>query len=352
MARLSVAIVGCGIGKNHAKAYAALPELFEIAAICDLDAGKARTMAEEFRVPRVETSYDRLLADNPPAIIDICTPPNLHFAMINQALDAGRHVVAEKPLVASLDHVDRLVERQRTDRARLMPVFQYRFGNGLLQLKHLIARGVAGRAYLATVETAWRRGPDYYAVPWRGKFATELGGCLLTHAIHSHDILTWVLGPIRSVSARTRTLVNPIEVEDCAVAALEMADGSLASLAVTLGSSVETSRLRFCFEHLTADSGLAPYAPGADPWTFTPATDADAAQIQAALADFEPEPELFAGQFRRFHQALTTGGALPVTLDDARRSLELITALYHSAASGAPVMLPIGGDHPRYSGWH
>ena len=112
---------------------------------------------------------------------------------------------------------------------------------------------------------------------------TELGGVLLTHAIHAHDLLTWLMGPVASVFARTATRVNPIEVEDCAVASLVLQSGALASLAATLGSQREISRLRLCFEHVTFESSLAPYAPGDDPWQIIPASEA-AARIAEGCA--------------------------------------------------------------------
>jgi predicted dehydrogenase len=164
-------------------------------------------------------------------------------------------------------------------------------------------------------------------------------------------MMSWITGPIASVYARTTTRVNKIEVEDTAVASLVMQDGSLASTAVTLGSAVEISRLRFCFANVTAESALSPYNPGTEPWTFTGMTPEDNARIAEALEDFKPGPERFAGQFERFHAALETGGPLPVTLDDGRASVELLTALYHSARTGQAVDLPIGTDHPAYKGW-
>jgi predicted dehydrogenase len=232
-----------------------------------------------------------------------------------------------------------------------MPIFQYRFGNGAQKLKFLVDEGVAGRAYLTTVETAWRRRPAYYAVPWRGKWQTELGGPLVTLAIHAHDLLLYILGPAKSVFARTTTLVNPIETEDCVSASLELADGSLASLSVTTGSTVEISRHRFCFSNLTAESNLAPYHNSFEPWSFTGDTPEITRQIEATLARFTPQPERFVGQFYRFYHALQAGTELPVTLAEARRALELITALYHSAETRRPVTLPLGHDHPKYAGW-
>jgi predicted dehydrogenase len=128
-----------------------------------------------------------------------------------------------------------------------MPVFQYRWGHGLQRLKHLVDVGVTGAARTATVEVSWRRRADYYAAPWRGTWASELGGVLTSHAVHAVDMLTYVAGPVASVFARTATRVNDIEVEDCAAASLELADGSLATISATLGSSAEITRHRFTY---------------------------------------------------------------------------------------------------------
>ncbi len=349
--QLRVAVVGLGIGWQHLQSYRALPELYDVVAVCDLDAEKAAKAAAEFDVPHVLTDFQDVLALDTLDVIDVCTPPHLHFEQAKAALEAGRHAVCEKPLVPSLALVDALARAERASGRRLMPIFQYRFGAGLQKLKHLVDRGIAGRAYLTTVETAWTRGEAYYAVDWRGRWKTERGGVLLSHAIHAHDIVCYVLGPIANVFARSATLVNPIETEDCAAVSVEFADGSLASLSATLGSSVEISRLRFCFENLTAESGLAPYTFSLDPWTFTAANRAVESRMQEALADFDSGHQWYAGQLQRFHAALASGGPLPVALADARAALELVTAMYHSVETQEPVVLPLAPDHPKYESW-
>jgi predicted dehydrogenase len=247
--------------------------------------------------------------------------------------------------------VDELRRAETRSGKRIMPIFQYRFGHGLQKLKLLIAGGLTGTAYLATVETAWRRRAAYYEVPWRGKWATERGGALLGHAIHAHDMLCYALGPPQRVYAYTTTRVNTIEVEDCAAVALEMADGAMASLGVTLGSASEVTHHRFSFSGLVAESNTRPYTNSGDPWTFVGDTPELTAQIDAKLTEFEPLPELYAGQFYRFYAALRHNTELPVTLADARISLELITAMYYSAETGQSVTLPLSTDHPRYSSW-
>lgn len=349
--QLRVAVVGLGIGREHMRAWRELPAQFELVALCDVDRAKVERVAERAGVPQVFTDLDELLRTCEADVVDLATPPHLHFEQCRAVLASGRHAICEKPLVASLAQADALARAEAESGRRLMPIFQYRFGAGVQKLRHLVERGLVGRHYLATVETAWLRGADYYAVPWRGRWKSELGGVLLGHAIHAHDLLCWVAGPIRSVFGRTTTRVNPIETEDCASASLELADGSLATLSATLGSRVEISRLRFCFERVTAESNLSPYTPGADPWTFSAADPEAQAAIDAALSDFAPGLEGYAGQFARLHEALVRGADPPVTIADARASLELITALYHSAETGQAIALPLAADHPRYESW-
>ncbi len=349
--RLRVGLVGGGIGLAHADAYGQLPGQFAVAAVCDLVPERAQALATHFPGARVVASLDELCRLDDVEVVDLCTPSYLHAPQALQALAAGKHVICEKPVAGSLREVDKLLAAEAAAGRRLMPIFQYRFGHGLQRLKRLRELALTGRAYLTTVETAWRRRAGYYAVPWRGKLATELGGALVTHAIHAHDALYYVLGPARQVSAHVSTRVNPIEVEDCVAAALEMADGSLATLAVTLGSAQEISRHRFCFSGLTAESNTRPYSNTGDPWTFTADDPSQQAAIDAALASFVPGAEGYAGQFSLFHAALQMGSQLPVTLAEARGSLELITALYFSARTGESVRLPLDASHPFYRGW-
>ena len=109
--------------------------------------------------------------------------------------------------------------------------------------------------------------------------------------------------------------------------------------------------MRLCFEHVTFESSHAPYSPGDEPWEIIPASPEAGNRIAGALAGYRPAPSQFTGLMSAYHEALTAGGALPMSLTDARQSLELATALYHSAATGAAVELPIAPDHPSYAGW-
>jgi len=235
-------VVGCGVGRNHiARGYRKHPDKFRVEALCDVDAVRLQTVGEEFSIPRRTRSFDEILRMDDVDIVDICTPAALHFGQILGALAAGKQVVCEKPLVASLSVVDQVIAAEELAIGRVMPIFQYRFGNGVQKARRIIELGIAGKPYLATIETAWKRTAEYYQTPWRGRREAEQGGVLLMHAIHNHDLMTWLMGPVASVFARTATRVNPIEVEDCAISSLVMQSGALASLAATLGSQRESA---------------------------------------------------------------------------------------------------------------
>ena len=347
----SVAIAGCGIGRAHIEGYLRHPDIFHVVALCDVDKRRLAAVGDEFTIGRRTTSLGEILRMDDVDIVDICTPPALHVKQTLAALAVGKEVVCEKPLAGSLAEIDRIIAAEQQARGRVLPVFQYRFGNGVQKAKRIIDLGLAGKPYLATIETAWRRTPRYYATQWRQQWDAALGGVLLSQAIHAHDLLTYLVGPVSSVFARTATRVNPVEVEDCAVASLVMQNGALASLAATLGSHKELSRLRLCFERVTFESSLGPYTPGDDPWEITPGSSEAAGRIADALAASGAAPSQFVGLLGAYHEALTTGSPLPITLADARQSLELVSALYHSAATGTAVSLPIGMDHPKYNGW-
>lgn len=348
----TVAVVGGGIGRSHIiEGYETNKDRFRVIAICDLDAARRNGLADEFGIERRVENFDDLLAMDDLDIIDICTPPMVHRPMVLAALAANKHVICEKPLVGSLAEVDEVIAAEKRSKGKLMPVFQYRFGNGIQQAKAIIDAGLAGKPYVGTVETLWRRGPDYYEVPWRGKWKTELGGVLMTHAIHPHDIFTYLMGEPKSLFGRVATRVNDIEVEDCISASLEMQSGALASFTATLGSADEISRIRLAFENVTIESDHEAYNPGKALWKILPRNEATRVAIAELLRDWKDVPSRFQTQMRLFWDALEGIGPLPVTSADSRRALEIVTAFYHSSETHEEVQFPVGSDHPKYRSW-
>jgi predicted dehydrogenase len=347
-----VAIIGCGIGRSHiVEGYLPHPDKFEVALLCDLNEARLAEVADEFGIAGRTTSFAEVLADDSIDIVDICTPPGIHLEQVVAALQAGKHVICEKPLTGSLSGVDEIMRVEKTAKGVLMPIFQYRYGDGVEKAKRIIEAGIAGKPYMGSVETFWLRTPAYYAVPWRGKWATELGGVLVTHALHLHDMLLHLMGPATRVFGRVATRVNDIEVEDCASASLQMENGAFVSLSCTLGSQQEISRLRLHFENVTFESNHEAYSPGKAPWTILAANDEVQRRIDAVIGDWHPVAPRFTTQMAHFHAHLEGNGPLPVSTADARRALELVTAIYQSSDSGQDIHLPVGPDSPKYAEW-
>jgi predicted dehydrogenase len=346
-----VAILGAGIGREHLAGYRALPERFEVVALCDLDAARAAEVTCGGDIIRIETDLVRVLAQEDVDLVDVCLPPHLHASVSIAALEAGKHVICEKPLACSLDEVLRIEEAAARSERMLFPVFQYRFGPAFAALDALIAEGLAGPPVMASLETHWNRGTDYYAVPWRGTWAGEAGGAVLGHAIHAHDLLCRYFGPVAAVQAQLATRVNPIETEDCAVLNLRFTNGAMATSSVTLGAATDETRLRLVFRDLTATSGTMPYAPATGPWRFVARDASLQARVDAIVSQHARAKAGFEGFLLAVAEALAGRPAPAVRLADGRASIELVTAIYAAARSGGTETLPCAPTHPLRRGW-
>ncbi|ABG30364.1 gfo/Idh/MocA family oxidoreductase [Roseobacter denitrificans] len=347
---LNVAILGAGIGAQHLAAYQALPHLFRVVALVDKD----QTRAEALRGTHdflITPDWNGVFARPDIDLIDICLPPHLHLPVTLEALAAGKNAICEKPLATSLAGVEQIAQTAKRHNRKVYPVFQYRWGRSCAQLRHLQRADLLGQPLVAALETHWSRDSTYYDVPWRGTWAGEQGGAVLGHAIHAHDLLTHFMGPVRAVSAVTTTRVNPIETEDCAALTFEMANGALATSNITLGAATDETRLRFVFEKLTVTSGSNPYAPGTSDWSFMARDPNDQPDIDHALTKTPDEASGFTGFLAAIADDLAGRPSGAVSLADGAASIELVSAVYHSARSGARVSLPLSSAHPLFNGW-
>ena len=351
MRRLRVGIVGAGIGAEHFQAYLALADRFEVRYMCDLDDARAAQAVSGRKAVTITRSLDQILADPDIDLMDVCLPPHLHLSACSAALQAGKDVICEKPLVASLAEADQLADLMQQTGRQVFPVFQYRYGAGAAKLQKLMAAGLAGTPLVGSLETHWNRDKAYYAVDWRGSWAGERGGAILGHAIHIHDWLSFAFGEIDSVFAYLATRVNEIEVEDCASLSIRMRSGALITSSVTLGAATDTSRLRFCFSGLTAESGLEPYKLADSDWQFIARAPQRQAEIESVLADLTPPLSGFQGLFAAIYDHLVSGQGDIVSFADGRRSIEFVTAVYRSAREGKQIHLPLNEDDPLYYSW-
>jgi predicted dehydrogenase len=159
------------------------------------------------------------------------------------------------------------------------------------------------------------------------------------------------MGPLKSLFGRVATRVNPIEVEDCISASVELESGALGSFTASLGSADEITRIRLAFENITIESDHEPYNPGAKPWKLLARDKGTESAVADIVNGWVPMASRFAVQMALFHEALATGGPLPVTTADSRMALEIVTAFYYSSRTHQEVSFPIGPAHPNYASW-
>lgn len=349
---IGIAVLGAGIGKAHALAIAGLPDHYRLLYVCDLDRARAEEAVSAVPGCKAVTDMAEVLADPEVEIAAICLPPRLHHAVTLKVLAAGKHAICEKPLTGSLREADEIIAAAERSGRQVFPVFQYRYGAGYRGVHALKQAGLLGKAYTLSIETHWQRGAAYYAPAWRGTWAGEMGGVIVSHACHAHNLATFLMGDVQEVAAFLETRVNPIETEDCAAIILRLASGALATSSVTVGAAGNSSRFRACFEHVTATSGTHPYQIGAGPWTFEATDPARQAEIDAVVAAAAEPPLRYAGQLVDIHARLSGQPDLYLpNLAEARHSVELMTALYASARGEGLVRLPLSADHPLYGGW-
>jgi predicted dehydrogenase len=334
---LRAAIIGTGaIAHAHAQAIADLAPRIELVAVADVDPARAREFADRFAVAAVVyPSLAALLASETVDLVHVCTPPLTHVPLAIECLRAGVPVLVEKPTALSLAEMDELVAVSRETGVPALTVFQHRFGAAALQLQRLVRDGALGRPLVATSETLWYRTPDYFDLPWRGRWDVEGGGPTMGHGIHQFDLLLAVLGPWSRLSAFAARQALPTDTEDVSMALVEFENGALATVVNSLVSPRETSRLRFDFAHATVEVEHLYGYTEAD-WTFTPAPGHE---HLAALWPAEASDEVSSHrlQIAAIIDALAAGAPPSVGAEEARRTLEFAAATYASAFRGAPV---------------
>ncbi|MFV0490430.1 MAG: Gfo/Idh/MocA family protein [Pseudorhodobacter sp.] len=347
----NIAVLGAGIGAEHIDGYQKLPDRFRLTHVCDLNLALAQDRAARIGAKAV-TDIAEILADPAVELVDICLPPMLHVPVAIQAMKAGKHAIIEKPVAGSVAEADQLAAAVATSGKKVFPVFQYRYGRAFAQLDALRKAGILGAPRVAALETHWNRKADYYAAgPWRGTWARELGGAILSHAIHIHDLIAREFGPVAEVSAMLNTSINAIETEDCGALAIRMKNGALVTSSVTLGAAEDTSRLRLVFEHLTAESGTLPYAPGAADWRFIARDGTQQANADRITAAVPAGHQGFAGFLETVANALEGNAAGAVSLQDGRDAVELVTAIYLADRTGKRIALPLDRNLPICKGW-
>ncbi|MCP1428933.1 putative dehydrogenase [Microbacterium foliorum] len=351
---LRIGIIGTGgIADAHIEGYRAFPETCEIVALADVVPGKAHHKALAFGLTEVAAFDDprAMLAEARLDIVSIATPPSTHAALAVAALDAGIHVLVEKPMAPSLEECDAMLAAQRRSGRTLSVVAQNRFRDDLATLKDVVDSGMLGSISHVRVDSAWWRGLPYYDLWWRGTWEKEGGGCTLNHAIHHIDLLLWLLGSPTEITAMLANAQHEnAEVEDLSVALFRY-DRGLAQLTSSVVHHGQEQAIVIQGAHARVSQPFSVVAERSRPDGFPePGGDPDVvARIEALVAARTPLTHLgHEGQIGDLLAAVREGCAPVSTGQDGRNAVEVVTAIYRAGFERGFVSLPIAASDPYY----
>jgi len=350
-----IAIIGTGnTSHNHIQSYLEFPDRCQIVALVDIYPEKAEEKKKHYGLTaaKVYNNHQDILNDPTIDVFDICTPPYVHAAISIDALNAGKHVLCEKPMAASLQECDAMINAAVASGKTLSIIAQNRFTDAFWRLKKVLESDQIGKVCHAQVDSFWWRGHSYYDLWWRGTWEKEGGGCTLNHAVHHIDAIQWMLGfPTEVVAVTTNVSHDNAEVEDLSAAIFKYGNGALTQLTSSVVHHGEDQKIVIQGEKARISAPWDKFASIAAANGF-PLEERNAPLENQLEDSYQSVPRLawtlHTGQIDNFLHALHTGTAPLVDGPQGKRSLELITAIYKSAITRSFVSLPIAASDPYY----
>ena len=341
-------LVGNGvIAHNHAQAILALAAQHDLRLVGVLgrDLARACDFAAHYELPVATDDPVAFFARPDIQVVCVLTPSGLHLEPALQAIQAGKHLLVEKPIEIDLPRVDALLTAAEAAGVGVDCIFQARFTEGAQAVKRALAQGRFGRLCLCSAYVKWHRGASYYS-GWKGTLAVDGGGVLINQSIHAVDLLQWLVGMPDEVFAwKTRRVHREIEAEDTLCATLRYPEGALGTVeATTAAWPGWERRIEICGEF----GSVALEDERIVRWEFRKESPEDAEIRASATKDAASTGAGasnvigFAGhqrQIERLVTALRTGAPMPVGGREARKAVVLVRALYTSAESGVPLRL-------------
>ncbi|MCP4287835.1 MAG: Gfo/Idh/MocA family oxidoreductase [Gammaproteobacteria bacterium] len=339
---LNVAIVGCGrIAKRHSELLGNNQiRGMRLAAVCDLKAENARIIGEQFGVPHYD-DMDRMMQSEAVDMVVVLTPTGDHARNVIKLASYQKAIIVEKPMALTLDDADAMIDACDVNGCRLFVVKQNRFNVPVVKLREAVEAGRFGKFVLGTVRVRWCRHQHYYDQDaWRGTWAMD-GGVLTNQASHHVDMLQWMLGDVESVFAKASTALVDIEAEDTIIVTLKFRSGALGIIEATTAArpiNLEGSISVLGAHGTVVIGGFA--VNKMDVWAFEKPLDGD----ERVLEEYSVNPPNVYGfghqaYYEHVVDCIENEKRHLVDGLEARKSLELINAIYESVETGKEVFL-------------
>ena len=343
---MKYALIGCGrISPNHIEA--AKNNHLEFVAMCDIVPKTMQEKSEWFDLEAVRkyTDYRELLEKEKPDLVAIATESGKHAAIALDCIAAGCNVIIEKPIALSIADADAIVRAGREAGIVVCANHQNRFNKSVQYMRKALEAGRFGRLSHGAAHVRWNRGKGYYdQAPWRGTWA-QAGGCLMNQCIHNIDLLRWFMGDeIDEVMAYTDQLAHPyLEAEDLGMALVKFSNGAYGLIEGT--TNVYPKNLEETL-YIFGEKGTAKAAGASDniieEWRFADEID-DPAEVKKRFSENPPNIYGFGHTplYADVIEAIKAGREPLVNAEAGKRALELVLAIYKSAAEHRPVKLPL-----------
>ncbi|MEH7115733.1 Gfo/Idh/MocA family oxidoreductase [Neobacillus niacini] len=344
---LRYAIIGCGrISPNHIAA--AIENGLEIVGLCDIVVENMKDKLNKFNLPEstpLYVDYKELLEKEKPELIAICTESGKHGQIALDCIEAGSNLIIEKPIALSLEEADEIIQKAKEKNIKVSACHQNRFNKSIQKIREAIEEERFGRLLHGTAHIRWNRGEDYYKqAPWRGTWEQD-GGALMNQCIHNIDLLRWMMGDeIVEVVGMTDNLKHDfIEAEDLGMALIKFSNGSYGIVEGT--TNIYPNNLEETL-YIFGDKGTIKAGGKSvniiEEWQFADMKD-DPEVVKAKYQENPPTVYGFGHNplYTDVIDAIKNDRAPYVTAEDGRNALELVLAIYKSAAEGTSVKLPL-----------
>lgn len=336
------ALIGCGrISNRHGEALRDLhAQGARLVAACDVIEARVKRFTNDFG-GAAYTDYHELLRRDDIDIVIVATPSGMHSGMGQDVARAGKHLLVEKPISITLEQADALIETCEREKVILGVVLQNRFNPPMRALRRVIDNGDLGRLLLANVTVRWYRPQEYYEDGWHGTWAMD-GGAMMNQCIHHIDAMRWLLGEVDSIFAYTGTLAHTMEAEDVGIAVVRFRSGAMGVIegsTVTYPKNLEGSIAIFG-EHGSVKVG----GTALNQRVFWKIKD-QLEHEHLLLANEAVEPPTVYGfshreQLLEMMNAVNEGRQPTTHGREARKSLEVVSAIYQSAHEGREIRMP------------
>jgi len=351
---LRVAIVGTGnISAAHIEGYLTLKDKCEIVALVDIIPEKAQARKERFGLSaKVYDSHKTLLNEGLKIdLVSICTPPFTHASIAIDFLNAGVNTLVEKPMAASLEESDAMLEAEKSSGKLLSIVAQNRFRTSIMAMKQILDSGYLGDIRVCHIDSLWWRGHSYYDLWWRGCWDKEGGGCTLNHAVHHIDMLCWMMPKANKVTSVLANVAHDnAEVEDISIAVVQHETGALSR--VTSSVVHHGQEQQIVFQGIKG-SIKAPWKSQAEISLdngFPIANQEWVDAVDRLYNQFIPlKYEGHTGQIDNVITAIVSHQKPLITGEDGRKTIEIITVIYKSGFEEKSVILPIDKNDLYYT---